>query len=60
MLNAIIGSVKVIRERVEIDFKLHISQFLGTMGYGVAKPENSLGRVMNGKILTDCLVAKNE
>lgn len=34
MLGTIINSVRVFRDKVNIDFKLRIDQFLGTMGYG--------------------------
>jgi hypothetical protein len=43
MLSTIIGSIQVYREKIEIEFKLHINQFLGTMGDGT---------VRDGKLLT--------
>lgn len=44
MLATIIGCVRVFRDRVEIDFKLRINQFLGTMECGTGS---------GGKVITD-------
>ncbi|WP_258112664.1 hypothetical protein [Alicyclobacillus sp. SP_1] len=60
MLGTIIGGVRVYRARIEIDFKLHISQFLGTMGHGAVKRDSSLGGVNGGKMLTGNFVARDK
>ncbi len=59
MLGTIIGSIRVYRDRIEINFKLRIDQFLGTMGYGAARPDHSSDVAMNGRVLTDNCVAWN-
>lgn len=59
MLGTIIGSIRVYRDRIEINFKLRIDQFLGTMGYGAAKPEYFSDGAMSGRVLTEHSVARN-
>ncbi|QAV17904.1 hypothetical protein PC41400_09580 [Paenibacillus chitinolyticus] len=48
MLSTIINKVEVKRDGIKIDFKLRISQFIGTMG---AADDT---QVDTGRILTDC------
>lgn len=60
MLGTIIGGMKVYRDRVEINFKLSVGQFLGTMGYDLVKQEDHLlGGVIDGKLLAHNMVASN-
>jgi site-specific DNA recombinase len=48
MLSTIIGGVVVYRDRIEVYFKLHISQFINGMGYEAIKHKNSnMGKVLS-------------
>jgi site-specific DNA recombinase len=46
MLSTIINSIHVHRDRIEVDFKLRISQFIGAMGMA------TMVNVVNGKVLS--------
>jgi DNA invertase Pin-like site-specific DNA recombinase/flagellar biosynthesis chaperone FliJ len=59
MLATIIDCVRVFRDRVEVDFRLRIDQFLGTMECAPTKQDHLVDEIMSGKVLTANSIAKN-
>lgn len=52
MLSTIINGITVYRDKIEIDFKLNISQFIGTMGETAITDRGAVSKDVLGKILS--------